>query len=389
MRHNATAHGIYRARKLGLIPALFCFLLMALAGCGKSEPEKIPILRIGHAPHDHHAPLYVAAMNPDYFRENGGIYLKEITFREKYMLIDHENTVAEVLIDSSTGGKQLIRTLDEDLNDITFGGVPAMLNFIDEGSEIEILAPVMAEGDGLVVRMDMPVANWEEFAAYVNNRTEPLKIGYKTAVSVQNLIFETALRELSIPFTTNPEEADGEYKIVLLNLFGPKNLIPAMQNGIIDGFVVNQPYVAMAEHEGAGKMIAPLSELPPEGKWKNTPCCALAGKKQYVSENQKAVKPLLTLLLRANEFITNNQEKSAELIAKWLNIDPEIERLSLPTINYTTEYDEDWNRGLSFWVESMIEDGTLNRHIKTALQNGNLNERIYNKQIFAEAKKNQ
>ena len=44
-----------------------------VSGCKKTQ-EPLPILHVGHAPHDHHSPLYVAAMKPDHFKNNGGIY---------------------------------------------------------------------------------------------------------------------------------------------------------------------------------------------------------------------------------------------------------------------------------------------------------------------------
>ena len=161
MRKIAIAFTQNRALQAYTFPILLCFLFILFSGCSQPEPQQLPTLRIGHAPHDHHAPLYIAAMNQDFFKENGGVYLKEITFRENYILIVNDRPVAEIIIDSGTGGKKLIRTLDENLNDITFGGVPAMLSFIDKGSEMEILLPVNAEGAGLVVKTNMPVANWE------------------------------------------------------------------------------------------------------------------------------------------------------------------------------------------------------------------------------------
>lgn len=52
------------------------------------------------------------------------------------LAIAGDHPVAEVFINSSSGGKKLNRTLDEKHNDITFGGVPAMLSFIDQGSDM-------------------------------------------------------------------------------------------------------------------------------------------------------------------------------------------------------------------------------------------------------------
>lgn len=374
--------------KFCLLPVLFVLLVSALVGCSKSEPHKTPVLRIGHAPHDHHAPLYVAAMNPDYFREHGGVFLKEVRFRKEYILIRGNKELAHVVIDSTTGGKKLIRTLVEGHNDISFGGVPAMLGFIDQGSEIEILLPIQAEGSGLVVEPDIPAANWEEFVSYLKKRNGPLKIGYKTAVSVQNLIFETALDTISIPYTKDVENPDPSARIILVNLFGAKNLLPALENGLIDGFVVNQPFVAMTEFKGSGRMVASLSDLPPAGQWRNNPCCALAANKEFVAAHPDIVDAFVELMLQAGRFIREDPEKSAGQIAAWLGIDPEIEKLSLPTIRYATGFDEDWNRGVEFWVGSMVRAGRLKRNVKTAYEQGQLYEKIYNMQPFRQAVKN-
>lgn len=368
------------------LPAILLLVtLLFTAACSSQSSKEIPLLRIGHAPHDHHAPLYIAAMNPDYFKHHGGIYLRQINFRSDYELVEGDRPLARVVINQSTGGEKLIRNLDENLNDLSFGGVPAMLSYIDRGSDFKILLPVMSEGGGLVVRKDLPVSNWQEFAALVRQEEKPFKIGYKTAVSVQNLIFETALQAEQIPFAQSNGDNTG-VDIVLINLFGAKNLIPALENGIIDGFVVNQPFVAMAMHKGSGKLIAQLGDLPPAGKWKNNPCCALAGNNQYVSSQPQAVQALLTLLLRANSFIGQYPEQSAGQIAEWLGIEPEIERLSLPTISFNLEYTEDWNRGVDFWVESMVTAANLNSKVKVAYEQGMLRPTVYNMELYARAR---
>ena len=109
---------------------------------------------------------------------------------------------------------------------------------------------------------------------------------------------------------------------------------------------------------------------------------------RYVAEHPEVIEQLLRLLLRANRFITQNPEQSANQIAEWLGIDPEIERLSLPTIKYTTDFDEDWHRGVNFWVDSMIESDKLKKNVKTAHEQGKLNKKIYNMQTFKRAQKN-
>lgn len=369
-----------------LLIVFFCivisFAALNIVNCQKTE-QKIPVLRLGHAPNDHHSPLFIAAMNPEYFKKHGGIYLKEISFREEYDLISNDQHIARVLINSSTGGQELIRKLSEGHFDMALGGVPAILNFIDQGKPMRILAPVMTEGAGFVLHKDLPANNWSEFISYVKTRKQPLKIGYKIALAVQKLIFESALREEGITYSS---ELGDSAQITLVNLYGPKNLIPALENNLIDGFVVNQPTVALAEEKGIGKNIALLSDLPPENKWRGNPCCALAGNKSYIETQNSVTGDMITLILRANQFIGKYPQKSSQQIARWLNTPPKAEELSIPTIKFTTNFDESWNRGVDFWVETMIEAGKFQGKVKDAYQTGTLEQLIYNKELYTNAK---
>jgi len=364
---------------------LALFVLLVASGCQKPE-KPVPLLHLGHAPHDHHSPLYIAAMNPEYFKSHGGIYLKEIVFRQEYELIDQNKTLAKVLIDSSTGGNELIRRLAEGLFDMSFGGVPAMLSLIDQGSRFKIVAPVMSEGAGLVVQPYLPAGNWQDFLTYIRQSKRPVKIGYKMAVSVQNLIFEQALQESGISYTSDPQDTSA--KVLLVNLFGAKNLIPAMENGLIDGFVTMQPYIAIAEFRGIGRVVAMLHELPPAGKRQGSPCCALAANDDFVTSNPEVVQAMITLSLRAIALLTMDPERSAEQIGRWLDTSAAVEMKSIPTIRFLQDYNKDWDRGLAFWVDDMIQSGMLKGRVKEAYANGRLDEVIYNREIFDKAKKN-
>lgn len=367
-----------------LITIVIASIILLLTGERQEKP--LPLLRLAHAPHDHHAPLYVAALNPQYFKKNGGIYLKEITAREKYDLVVNDKSVAHVTIHSSTGGREIIRKLSEGQYDMSFGGVPAILHFIDRDADIKIIAPVMTEGAGLVVRKDMAAANWAEFVALARQSVPPLKIGYKIAVSVHNLIFEFGLARENLAVAKDYLTNDGDINVV--NLYGAQNLIPALQYGMIDGFVVNQPYLAMAEAAGIGKTIALFRDLPPHGKWQGHPCCALAASQDYIDNYPKVAEAATTLLMRANRYITDNKQTTAPQIATWLNISPEVETRSIATIHYTTELDANWNRGVDFWVNSMLAGGKLQKRIKLASQQDTLWETIYSKEVYEKARAN-
>lgn len=360
---------------------LLCALLGA-AACRQGAGD-LPVIRLGHALHDHHAPLYVAARNSAYFRKHGGVYLREVVDRAEYELVAQGLVVARVRVGSSTGGQELVRRLAEDQFDVAFGGFPALVEAIDRGAPLRIIAPVMAGGAALVVRPGLPVESWGDFVAIARTGEVPLRIGYTVAVSVQGLVFEEALRAEGVRYADQLEASDAQ--VALLNLHGPGNLIPALENGLVDGFVAMQPYVAMAEEQGKGRLVTFLEGIPFEqaGPY---PCCAVAARSGVLQAQGPAVEHLLTLLLRATRYLAEEPEEAAPVVAQWLDGSAAVERRSLPTIRFTTELDAAWNQGAQAWVRAMTARGLLAGRVGQAYRRGELEATLYDLHVFRRAR---
>lgn len=356
---------------------------LLLPGCN-SEPEVLPLIRLGHAPHDHHAALYIITQLPEYFRQQGGLHLEEIEFKQRYRLIAQGRAIAEIDVQPSTGGGQLIRKLHEKQLDVVLGGVPAMIKQIDAGSDLKMVAPLMSEGAALVMGKDCSATDWSSFVAMAKSSEQPLRIGYKIETSVQNLIFEQALRAEQIPFSR--EEIIGDAKVIVVNLHGAQNLIPALENDLIDGFVIMQPFAALAEYQQVGKMVAKLCDLPPEQQWAGHPCCAVAANGVVLKRQRELLTKLVTLLLRGNRYLQQHPEDSAVLVARWLEKPVEVERLSLPTIKYLVDFPGTWHRGVDSWVLTMGKQGRLQGTLRSAVQDGTAKELLYDMAIYDRAR---
>ncbi len=356
-----------------LIVAAGAFVL----GC-QGSGQSLPVLRIGHAPHDHHAALYVAASVPEHFESRYGVFLREVVPRTEYLLTDHGKPVARVVIDSSVGGKELIRRLAQDQFDLAFGGFPAMVEAIDHGGAIRVVAPVMTGGAGLVVRRDSPFADWEGFLAYVRSRERPVRVGYKSAVSVQGLVFERALHRADITHTANPQDTAAQIRLV--NLHGPQNLLPALENDLIDGFVVMQPFLALAEEAGTGKVVALLDQIPGDDG-AAFPCCALAAREDYLEREPRAAALMVDLLLHASRYIEDHPAQAAAVVASWLGVSPQVEGKALPTIHFVREFDQAWEEGVRRWVESMVASGLLDGRVRDAWTGDRLEDVVYDARI--------
>ena len=97
-------------------------------------------------------------------------------------------------------------------------------------------------------------------------------------------------------------------------------------------------------------------------------------------------RTLLTLLLRANQYLSAHPEESARQVAEWLGVPPEVEQLSLPTIFFTTDYSPAWNRGVDFWIDNMVAAGKLQGLVKKARETNTLPGTVYDLEIYGRAR---
>lgn len=349
--------------------------LAILSGCRAPEPPP-PLLRVGHAPHDHHAPLFVAATFPGRVRTASGVHLVEREFAKRYDLVEGSRTWARLSIDASTGGAGLIRRLAEDQLDVSFGGVPAILVQIDQGAPIRMLSPLMRDGAGLVIAKALPVRTWAGFLDYARQpRSEPLRIGYKADLSVQNLVFEQRLADAGIRYAKSSDATD--VQIRLLNLSGARNLVPALRHGLLDGFVTMQPYLALAEADGSGRLVALLSGMTGSASDFGYPCCAIAARTAALEAHGEAISRFVDLMRVATDLIYAQPELCASAVSAWLGTTAAIERQSLPTTRFSMERDAAWDRGVLQWCERLRPPGPLTGALSTGVPRASLLERIY------------
>lgn len=354
--------------------ALICLALGGLATCAQDPAP--PHLRIGYAPHDHHAAVYVMASAPDLVRLGDGTRLEEVEKEVRYRIVRDETTLATLEFMPSVGASQIIQKLEEDHFDLSFGGVPAMVDAIDKGSELRIIAPVMTEGAGFVFRADAGIESWDEFVEYLDQTDEPVRIGYKEEFSVQNLVFETALDAEGIEYVRHDE--DGAADVVVVNVHGAANLLPSIADGALDGYVVMQPYAAIGQESGLVTLVETLGNLPPNGMWEDYPCCALAvADIETLERNRETIRIFIDLMHRAHEVIAARPDRSAAIVAEWLGTGVGTEQISLPTVRFKQGFDGKWNRGVTLWIETLVNDGLLTGTVAESISTGTLSNTVY------------
>ncbi|MEA3265332.1 MAG: ABC transporter substrate-binding protein [Candidatus Fermentibacteria bacterium] len=365
-----------------IVFALLAFLVASfVVGCGDQTPqpvvdsqvdqiepvedsgaENIPVedvvmnpdavsLKIGFVKQDHHTAVFVAALRAEMMHEQFPVYL--IPLGESfYALIKDNEQVAEIEFIQSQGAINVPNNMQAGLFELGFGGVVPFAASIDQGNPIVMVSPLHQRGDMLVVRADNGmVSDWDTFLAWVNASEEPVTIGFKSPKAVALIIFQSALTESNISFAMSGGDLAGA-QVVLYNAQGQPNLNPALQEGMIDAYISNNPACAMAEHNGIGKCVAELSMLPP-GDFENHPCCAIAATEEVLAAKPRQVAAALELFAYATEFINENPEEAAAAASEWIGTPYEVELISMATSLYDVHVTEDWTNNMGAILNHM------------------------------------
>ncbi len=335
-----------------------CFCVTLLISCAK---QKMQTLKVGYVGHDHQSALYVAALEHEKTKQDCGVYLKEIEAKKHYELIRNEKKIADIELYLSGGGSKMPTLMSQGHFEVGFGGVAAIAFFTDKESPMKIIAPLHTKGDMLVLTPDNPVNSWAEFITWAKNIKEPIRIGFKNPVAIAKLIFERALLEEGLTYTS--DKSDRTKDVLMVHMKGEENLVPGLQNKIIDGYVSNNPWCAIAESKGVGKCVADLNDLPP-GIWKDHPCCCIGATDEAMATKKPVIKEFIKLIILATQYANENPAMHVRDASNWIGTTIEVEEMSLPTSGFTTNPDEEWKKAMQVWIDEMNRLGKLEGKLK-------------------------
>jgi len=337
------------------------FLMTSVAGAS----AKLPVLKVGHVGHDHQIALYVAADEGKSLLKDYGVYLEKLRDQEVYVLHDGGKAVAQIRIVLVGGGSKMPAALEQGQIEVGLGGLGPVAKFVDKGAKLKVLAPLNNDGDALVLGKTMKADSWPAFVKEVKSSERSVKIAYKAPMAVAYMIFTRALDEEGISYGNKLTDADGTtYKIVTINLQGLTNAMPALENGIVDGVVVNEPMASMLSHKGVGTIVANLSSLPPRGKWEGHPCCIVAASEKALREKRAIIKSLLKVIAAGGKIIAKDKSRALKAESRWTRTDPKVGMKSIANVDYVVVPDANWLGAVDTWIELMSTSGHFKKGLK-------------------------
>lgn len=125
--------------------------------------------------------------------------------------------------------------------------------------------------------------------------------------SVHNVVLQMLMREAGLtPITTGDPKA-GEVKLVVM---APPDMPPGLANGSISGYIVADPFNAVAEVNGVGKILRFIPDV-----WFEHACCVALMHEDDVVNRPNWSQAVVSSLARAQVYARENREESARLLS--------------------------------------------------------------------------
>lgn len=169
-------------------------------------------------------------------------------------------------------------------------------------------------------------------------------------------------------------------EVELLFCKGQSILPVLLTTGQIDGYVAWQPYLALAEKSGIGRVVALSRDFPPYGAWHNHPCCVLVASNDILQNYPDTAMAVSIILLTGGDYAKENSEALPRITADWLMGDEDyllgsriispisLFNQSLSTFVFSSEVNGDWNASAQILVDRMgdilntIDDDNSTQH---------------------------
>lgn len=322
------------------------------------EPKELANLKVGYIYTNHQTPLMLAASKAEELKDEG-IYLKEVIEKQKYVLMENDKAIANIELVVNKSGSETMTMIAQNHIDLAIASNTAFITARDQGNPVRILCPVHTEGIGLVVGKDSEINDWDEFSAKAKSSDQPIKVGYHSPTSAPLILFEAALGEAGLTYTKDPEDMDAD--ILLMDLKGTSNFIPAMTSKQVEAWVGPSPYPELASTENVGKIILDMKHLPPEGKWYDFPCCVLGTTEGVIAEYPEEIEKFVELLTVSAKYCDDHKDEAAEVTSEFTGVALEAAKMS--TIKYTTDPSETWVNNMGVTYETLKNTDSLSQDL--------------------------
>lgn len=128
--------------------------------------------------------------------------------------------------------------------------------------------------------------------------------------SIHNVVLQDLLRKqgLKLNLKADGPVASDEVKLVILP---PSDMISALANKSIGGFIVAEPFNAAAEAKKIGKIARFTGDV-----WEDHACCVVLVREDAIVENREWVQRVTNAVVKAQQWSNANRPEVARILSK-------------------------------------------------------------------------
>jgi len=270
---------------------------------------------IGYLPSDHDAALFVADAQGK-FQENG-IKTKMVQF--------------------NNGGDLMTAMASGDV-DVGYVGITPVLSSIANGVPVKVISAAQTEGSGIVVAKDSGIDSVSDLSGK--------KIATPGEASIQHMLLTYYLKQNGMSIS--------DLKVSSMKV---PSMNDALKTGKIDGAITFEPYVSIAEKNGA-KVLAGSQDILP-----NHPCCVVVASDKFIEEHPNETAKILEIHENATDFINNNTDEAAGLLPGDIVSDVEVEKMSMSSFPFISGLNDTYKQDVMDFMNLEVDLGILKKPI--------------------------
>lgn len=128
--------------------------------------------------------------------------------------------------------------------------------------------------------------------------------------SLHNVTLQILLRDAGLTpvLTGNASSAQRQVKLAVM---APPDMPPALANNSIGGYIVAEPFNAVAEVNNVGKILRFTGDV-----WQNHACCVVVMHEDDIARKPNWAQAVITAIARAQLYARENRAEAARLLSK-------------------------------------------------------------------------
>ena len=129
--------------------------------------------------------------------------------------------------------------------------------------------------------------------------------------SIHNVVLQQLLKQAGLTIVRKPKDAVVAANEVNLVVLPPPDMVSALANQSIGGYIVAEPFNAAAENLKTGKILRFTGDV-----WKDHACCVVLLHEEDVTQRKAWTQQVVNALVKAQVWMRDNRSEVAQILAK-------------------------------------------------------------------------